>query len=63
MNCHQLTTALLTRGRGKNGRLVTLEVKGKIIKVSTIDELDCETFDALSLDDISKFYLNDDDLI
>ena len=43
----------------KEKKLVTLEINGQKIVVSDLFEVDKETFELLSLDDISKFYLDD----
>ena len=40
-------------------KLITLDVNGKKIVVSKLEEIDNETFAALSLDDIAKFYVDD----
>ena len=45
--------------REKEKKLVTLEINGQKIVVSDLFEVDKETFELLSLDDISKFYLDD----
>ena len=43
----------------KAKKLVTLEINGQEIVVSDLFEVDNETFELLSLDDIAKFYLDD----
>ena len=43
----------------KAKKLVTIEINGQEIVVSDLFEVDNETFELLSLDDISKFYLDD----
>ena len=43
----------------KKKKLVTFEVNGQKITASKIEEIDKETFEAMSLDDIAKFYVDD----